>query len=38
MFTTYVSVLLTDILVESSTGNRTSVTVLPGVTGMSAVQ
>ena len=37
-FTMHVAVWLPDILVESSTGTRTSVTVLSGVTGMSAVQ
>ena len=38
MFTTYVAVCLTDILVDSPTGTRTSVTVLSDVTQTSAVK
>ena len=38
MFTTYVDVWLPDILVQSSTGTRTSVTVLSVVTKTSSVK
>ena len=38
MFTTYVAVLMPDVLVESSTGTRTSVTVLSNVNRTSAVR
>ena len=37
-FTTYVVALLPDILVESSAGTRTSVTVMSGGTRTSAVR
>ena len=37
MFTTYVAAWMPDILVESSTGNRPSVTGMSGVTRTSAV-